>query len=525
MTKEHEMSNSHLARELARQGAEHYLRMVDEIEDYAIILLNTKGIIQNWNKGAQKIKGYEPEEVIGRHFRIFYPQVDRDQGLPEALLMQAAEFGRATHEGWRVKKDGSAFWANVVITALHDEQNKVVGFTKVTRDLTERKKTEDELRHKAEYLTRKIEELRQSEERYHKMVAEVQDYAILMLDREGKILNWNAGAERIKGYKASEIVGKSFTNFYLPHDRESGLPHKLLKEAVQMGRASHEGWRMRKDGTAFWGHVVITALHDDQDNVIGFTKVTRDLTGKKNAEEQLQQYAQELERKNEELEEFAYVASHDLKEPLRKILAFGDLVYHNYKDKVDDRLANYLTRMREAAYRMMALIDDLLRFSRVGNEQEQFELTSLNSVIDSVVQDLEPIIRQKNATVVAGPLPTLKVRRSQLQQLFQNLIGNALKFNDKSEPRVTITGKKVENGDLHRQGKCQITVADNGIGFSNEYKHRIFDIFQRLHGYNEYGGSGIGLAICKKIVEAHNGEIEAFGEEGKGATFVLTLPC
>lgn len=525
MTKTEDPKSSFLAKETALQGEAHYLRMIDEIEDYAIILLNNKGIIQNWNKGAQKIKGYQPEEVIGKSFRIFYTQEDRDRHLPEILLEEAVVNGRAAHEGTRVKKDGSTFWGSIVITALHDEFNNVVGFTKVTRDLTERKKAEDELKHQAQYLLKKNEELRQSEERYHKMVSEVQDYAILMLDKEGNIQNWNAGAERIKGYTAAEIIGKSFTNFYLPTDRERGLPHQLLKEAEEQGRAEHEGWRMRKDGSLFWGYVVITALHDDAGNVIGYTKVTRDLTNQKNTAEQLQQYANQLESKNEELEEFAYVASHDLKEPLRKILAFGDLLHHHYKEITDPRLANYISRMREAALRMMTLIDDLLRFSRLSNEKEDFEHIDLNEVIDAVTQDLEPLIKEKNASIDVDDLPVLKVKRTQLQQLFQNLIGNAIKFNDKPDPKVTIRSETLQNEDHPGEARCRITVSDNGIGFSNEYKERIFEIFQRLHGHTEFGGSGIGLAICKKIVEAHNGQIEAFGEEGAGATFVLTLPC
>ncbi|HYF29649.1 MAG TPA: PAS domain S-box protein [Chitinophagaceae bacterium] len=524
MTKYEESRDTYLARESARQGAEHYLRMVEEIEDYAIILLNTKGIIQNWNKGATKIKGYEAEEIIGKHFRVFYTEADRKAGLPETLLGEAAKNGRATHEGLRVKKDGSTFWGNIVITALHDDHNNVVGFTKVTRDLTARKQAEDELRQQTEYLIRNNEQLRQSEERYHKMVAEVKDYAILLLDKEGIIQNWNAGAERIKGYKANEIVGKSFTNFYLPADVAAGLPYKLLKEAEEQGRASHEGWRMRKDGSKFWGNVVITALHDDENNVIGFTKVTRDLTEKKKADERLHEYAHQLERKNEELEEFAYVASHDLKEPLRKILAFGDLLYHSYKEKIDDRMDMYITRMRDSAYRMMTLIDDLLRFSRIGNEQEQFELTNLNTIIQDVLQDFEATIKEKKAEITVGQLPIIMARPSQLHQLFQNLIGNALKFNDKPVPEIKISSVHLDER-LAGKDSCRITVEDNGIGFSNEYKNSIFDIFQRLHGQSDYGGSGIGLAICKKIVEAHQGQIEAYGAEGRGATFVITIPC
>ncbi|HYE56441.1 MAG TPA: PAS domain S-box protein [Chitinophagaceae bacterium] len=508
-----------------RQSEQRYHKMVEEVEEYAIILLDENGNIQNWNKGAQKIKGYTRQEIIGKNFRIFYLPEDRSKGLPDKLLNQAVEEGRATHEGWRMRKDGSKFWGSIVITSLHNERGNVIGFTKVTRDLTDRKLAEDEKDRHAEYLLKTNEELRRSEERYHKMVDEVQDYAILLLDKEGNIQNWNAGAEKIKGYRADEIIGKSFKNFYLAADRESGLPDKLLSTASEKGRATHEGWRVRKNGSTFWGSTVITALHDESGSIIGFSKVTRDLTDKKIAEDKLREYAHQLERKNEELQEFAYVASHDLKEPLRKILIFGDLMHQQYGNEPDTKLADYITRIREAAQRLMSLIDDLLQFSRLDNDTEEVELTDLNSIVAAVLADLEPLIHEKKAEVSVGNLPTIRVRPTQLRQLFQNLISNALKFNDKPVPQVWITSESVYQEVPPAGSFCKIVVSDNGIGFSNEYRERIFEIFQRLHRRTDYAGSGIGLAICKRIVEAHNGTIEAHGEEGKGATFVITLPC
>jgi PAS domain S-box-containing protein len=508
-----------------RRSEERYYKMVEEVEDYAIILLDENGNIQNWNKGAQKIKGYQPEEIIGANFRIFYQQEDRETGLPDKLLKQAADGGRATHEGWRVRKDGSKFWGSIVITALHDAHNNIIGFTKVTRDLTDRKLAEEEKDRQAQYLISKNEELRRSEERYHKMIEEVEDYAILLLDKDGNILNWNSGAEKIKGYRAEEIIGKNFRNFYLPSDRTSGLPDKLLKTATDTGRATHEGWRVRKDGSTFWASIVITALHDENQNIIGFTKVTRDLTDRKIAEDKLREYAKMLERKNEELQEFAYVASHDLKEPLRKVLIFADLMHEQYGHREDKKLVTYVTRIRDAAYRQMTLIEDLLQFSRIDNDNEEVQLTDLNSVISAIIQDLEPMVRDKKAKVSVDKLPTIRVRPTQLRQLFQNLIGNALKFNDKPIPVVEITNEQLPQNEQEEGSFCRIVVADNGIGFSNEYKERIFEIFQRLHRRTEYTGSGIGLAICKRIVESHGGTIQAFGEEGKGAQFAITLPC
>lgn len=493
--------------------------MVEEIQDYAIILLSKDGIIQNWNKGAHKIKGYHASEIIGKHFRNFYTTQDQASNLPERLLAEATKNGRASHEGWRVRKEGTLFWGFTVITALHDDTGKLIGFSKITRDLTHIKKAEEL---QQEYIAQ-LEELRRSEDRYHKMINEVKDYAILLLDLDGNIQDWNQGAEKIKGYTAKEIVGKNFRIFYRPEDRETGLPERLLQEAASTGRASHEGLRVRKDGTTFWGSIVITALHDDDGHVIGYSKVTRDLTDKKLADDKLRQYANQLEQKNQELEEFAYVASHDLKEPLRKIVAFGDLLHNNYRNSIDEKAGGYIDRMQDAAGRMMSLIEDLLQFSRIGKDEHSLEPTDLNKVLDQVLQNLEPAIQSKGAEIRKHPLPTIIARPVQMEQLFQNLLSNSLKFNDKESPLIEIENTVIrdEEGEPH----CEIIVRDNGIGFEDEHRARIFEAFYRLHGRSQYSGSGIGLAICKKIVELHHGTITATSEHGKGATFTIILPC
>ncbi|MDX1921241.1 MAG: PAS domain-containing protein, partial [Candidatus Caenarcaniphilales bacterium] len=255
-------------------------KIVDEIESYAIILLDLDGYIENWNKGAEQIKGYKAQEIIGQHFRIFYTPKDRESRLPEKLIAEAAQNGKAQYEGWRLKKNGERFWGSVLITAIHDENNQVIGFTKVTRDLTDKK------------ISR--ETLRRSEDRYSLMVAEVQDYAIILMDLEGNIENWNKGAEQIKGYKAEEIIGKNFRLFYTEEDKKVGKPDNMLEKAIREGRSQDEGWRLRKDGSRFWGSITIVALHDDLNNIIGFSKLTRDLTERKNAEDTLRCYVGEL---------------------------------------------------------------------------------------------------------------------------------------------------------------------------------------------------------------------------------------
>lgn len=492
-----------------------YQRLIEEIQDYAIIVLDRNGIIQNWNKGAQKIKQYAEDEIVGKHFSVFYLQEDIENNLPQKLLTEAETNGRATHEGWRKRKDDSRFWGSITITAIHDNQNNVIGFSKVTRDLTDKKMAEDNLRG--------------SEERYHKMIAEVQDYAIILLDPDGVIENWNAGAEKIKGYTAQEVIGKKIDIFYPPEDLQNGLPNQLLSIAKNTGRAVHEGWRIRKDGSKFWGSIIITALHGKNGELIGFSKVTRDLTERKKAEDTLAAYAAELEVQNSELEQFAYVASHDLQEPVRKIQTFSELIKENLDDK--EFVVRYLQKLEWSARRMTTLIRSLLDYSRLSKDKPPNASVDLNAVLLETQQDFELLVEEKKAVIKSDPLPTIQGSHAQLGQLFFNLIGNALKFSQES-PIITITcnivaGNTIEDAPMSLPYKkyYSISFKDNGIGFENEYKDKIFALFQRLHGRFEYPGTGIGLALCKKIAENHNGFIRAAGEPGKGANFVVYLPA
>jgi PAS domain S-box-containing protein len=522
--------------EFLRQSEERYHKMVAEVRDYAIILLDPNGIILDWNKGAQVVKGYRPEEVIGKSFKPFYPQEDRDAHIPEKLLEEAALNGSALHEGWRVRKDGTLFWGSVSITALHDDNGGITGFSEVTRDLTARKKAEDRLTAYAEELKSKNEVLRRSEERYHRMIEEVEDYAILLLNKEGNIQNWNSGAAHIKGYTAEEIIGKSFKVFYRAEDVRAGLPQSLLEQARKHGKASHEGWRVRKNGTSFWGNVVITALHDELNQVVGFTKVTRDLTDRKNAEDALKESAAMLDQKNKaleilnsELSSFVYIASHDMKEPLRKIQTYVSM----FNEPLSDKGKAYLERIGSSALRMQNLIEDLLSYSLVANDASTVENLDLNEVIDNVKHDLELAIGQRKAVIQYTQLPVIAGVRFQLHQVFLNLLSNALKFSKPDEiPMISITNGVISTDEqlpprLAGRNKPyhHITVTDNGIGFENENAARIFEVFQRLHPKQTYTGTGIGLAIVKKVMDNHHGMVTAQGIPGQGSTFHLYFPA
>lgn len=376
-----------------------------------------------------------------------------------------------------------------------------------------------------------IEELRKSEERYHKMIDEVEDYAILLLDKEGIVQNWNRGAEKIKGYKEEEIVGKSFRVFYLPEDQLKGLPDQLIAEAAVKGKALHEGWRARKDGSAFWGSVVITALHDDQNNVVGFSKVTRDLTERKSAEDKIRQYNNELEFQNKELEQFAYAAAHDMKEPLRKIRFYTNMVFDNAGHLLPEKEREYLKRTITAAARMQVLIDDLLTYSRTSTIEKELKKVDLGKILAEIQSAHSDTIRDLKAKIEVGPMPEVDGIPFQLMQLFDNLLSNSLKYHHPArQPRIAIRSEKVltrEPGadtDAEPREFYRITVSDNGIGFDAKYAEKVFDLFQRLHDKVTYSGTGIGLALCRKIAQNHKGFILAHGEEDVGAIFTVYLP-
>jgi PAS domain S-box-containing protein len=249
--------------------------LVQSVTDYAIYMLDPAGHVTSWNAGARRFKGYEPEEIIGEHFSRFYTPEERAQEIPRIALETAEREGRFEAEGWRVRKDGTRFWANVVIDPIRDPAGRLIGFAKVTRDLTDRRAAE--------------EELRASEEHFRLLVQSVTDYAIYMLDKQGRVSSWNAGAERFKGYAASEIIGEHFSRFYSEEDREAGIPRTALYKAEHEGRFEAEGWRIRKDGSRFWASVIIDPVRNDEGELIGFAKVTRDLSDKRAIEEQLRQ--------------------------------------------------------------------------------------------------------------------------------------------------------------------------------------------------------------------------------------------
>jgi PAS domain S-box-containing protein len=480
-----------------RRSAEvRYRQVVESVRDYAIITLDTGGIVRTWNAGAEAIKGYAPHEIIGKSFETFYTQADIDRNHPATELARAAEVGRFEDEGLRVRKDGTTFWANVIITALRDARGELIGFSKVTRDLTERKRSE--------------ERLKDSEERFRLMVASVKDYAIIMLDPGGHVVSWNAGAERIKGWTQDEIVGKSFEQFYPPEDVEAGKTRLELKIAAETGTFEDYGWRVRKDGTRFWANVVITALRDPSGTLRGYSKVTRDITERKNTDEALRKAL-------EEMESFSYSVSHDLRAPLRSMDGFSDELLHQYKDKLDARGKDYLGRIRQSAQRMARLIDDLLNLSRLGRARLVREPVDLSELARKVFAELRRAEPTRAVELIVQPGMTASADAGLMRVVLENLIGNAWKYT--SQHRTA----RIEVGTLREPGPRAYFVRDDGAGFDMQYLAKLFGPFQRLHADDSFPGTGIGLASVKRIIHRHGGEVSASGGVEQGATFTFTL--
>jgi PAS domain S-box-containing protein len=350
---------------------------------------------------------------------------------------------------------------------------------------------------------------------FAEIVEEIEDYAIITLNTEGIIENWNKGAEKIKGYKAEEIIGKSFKLFYTEEDLKNNKPEELIRRAAAEGKAYDEGWRLRKDREAFWGSILISSIHDQEDNIIGFAIVSRDLTERKQIQEKLVRYSI-LESKSKEMEEFTYIASHDLREPLLTIRNYLDIFTEDFGEKLGPDARFYIRSISKAACRMEELISGLLDYSRLSRPKEIQEV-DCNQVMKAVLEDLHASVIANNVEVIVEQLPVLKGFPLELKLLFQNLVCNAVKFRRKDVlPKLRVLAKEIN-------GYWQFEFSDNGIGIQEKDKQRIFLIFNRLHDRSEYEGTGIGLAHCKKIVELHHGTIWVESKYGEGSAFYFNL--
>lgn len=373
---------------------------------------------------------------------------------------------------------------------------------------------------------------------FNQIIQEVSDYAILFLNKDGYIQNWNKGVERIKHFKSEDIIGKHISIFYSKEDIELGLPQQLLKEADQKGRAEYEGWRIRKGGDTFWGYVVLNSIYNSDNELIGYAKVTRDLTEKKNYEDSLVEQAEIIHRHNQalsdinrELQEFAYKASHDLKEPLRKIRMFMERIEEEEASNLSEQGRDYFNRVRAAVIRMKRLIDDMLSYAQTNHQQKPFVRLTSNELRIWLEGEFREAIEHSGVELNWKGDAELIGVEYQIKQILSNLVSNSIKFARKDVPLKieieTSYTKGQDNGNVYGQNGVTysyLKYMDNGIGFEPEYNTSIFELLYRLHGRGEYEGSGIGLSICKRIAELHEGRIYAEGIPNQGAIFHLFLP-
>ena len=497
---------------IAHDTGELYRLLVESVDDYAIFALDPDGYILSWNAGAQRFKGYTADEAIGKHFSIFYPREKIEEGFPEFELKEAARVGRFEDEDWRIRKDGTRFWANVVITALRDAAGHLVGFGKVTRDLTERRLAE--------------EALRESEERFRLLVQGVRDYAIFMLDPTGHISTWNAGAERIKGYTSDEIIGKHFSIFYTPEDLESGKPARELEIATKTGVYEEEGWRLRKDGTRFWANVVITALYKPDGSLAGFAKVTRDLTERRAAQERAIETARKAaasDEANRTKSQFLAAMSHELRTPLNAIGGYTDLLAMGVRGPVSEEQLEDLQRIKRSQQHLLGIINDILNFSRVEAGQITYDYSTvpMSAVIETVGQMIEPQAAAKGLELAVHECPEAVAAwadKPKVEQILINLLSNAVKFTEQ--------GKVTLECDWHDSHRVSIAVSDTGVGIPPDHLEKIFEPFVQVGRSltQSQEGTGLGLAISRDLARGMGGDIVVTSEPQKGSRFTLILP-
>jgi PAS domain S-box-containing protein len=515
-------------RHIAPPRAEEFAILVDAVEDYAVFLLDLDGNIRSWNRGAARIMGYTEEEAVGQNFSLFYGDEDLASEKPRRELEVATRDGRVEDEGWRIRKDGQRFWANTVITLLHDAKGEITGFAKVTRDMTVRRHAE--------------EELRQSTEIFQLLVSAVRDYAIFMLDPNGNIATWNKGAERIKGYKPEEIIGSHFSRFYGEEDKANHKPERELEIARREGSVEDEGWRIRKDGTRFWANVVITAVFDRTGELRGFAKVTRDISDRKEAEEtrralleqrEARLQAEEERRRAEDSyrvaqeanrakDDFLMTLSHELRTPMTAILGWSRMLPSMSPN--DPMFHEAVMSIASGAQLQARLIDDILDVSRIvsGKLRLAPETIEVARVIMNSAEAVNATAEAKQITVTMSLPPTLGMivaDPTRIQQVIWNLLTNAVKFT----PR----GGKVEVSARRTASRVQVSVTDSGEGIDPQFLPHIFEPFRQAESPQTrvHGGLGLGLSIVRYIAEAHGGTVSASSEgRGKGATFTVTLP-
>lgn len=534
-----------------KNAEDRFTLLVDAVKDYAIFLLDPQGYILTWNVGAERIKGYRAKDIIGKHFSIFYPSEFRERKHPEYELKVAAAEGRYEEEGLRIRSDGTEFWAWVTITALKDESGDITGFAKITRDITERKEQE--------------QALRESEERTRLLIEAVKDYAIFMVDTEGRIVSWNSGAQRLTGYTADEVNGKPLSIFYLPDALLKGYPERELQVAREKGHYEEEGLRLRKDGTAYWANVILTPLHDEGGNLRGYAKVTRDITERKKTEDAIRKAHSELElrveqrtaellgaveslqreiqeRKKVEAEllkakedaqasnmaKSAFLAnmSHEIRTPLGAVLGFSELLMQTDISE-EERTMCCETLMRNGNL-LLTLINDILDLSKVESGKFNVHKTRVNlrDFLEEIAASMNLKADEKGlnfAIIAEGSVPdSIETDPVRLKQIIFNVVGNAIKFTERGSVIVSI--KQVNQ--VRGSSLLAVDVSDTGPGIAPANATKLFSPFMQVD-YSltrKHGGTGLGLALSRHLAQALGGDLKLTeSKEEIGSTFTITI--
>jgi PAS domain S-box-containing protein len=485
--------------------------LVQSIVDYAIYMLDPSGTVTSWNSGAERIKGFQTEEIVGKHFSTFYTEEDRKAGVPQQVLETARREGKFEGEGWRVRKDGSRFWASVVVDRINDEKGELIGFAKITRDMTDKRRAQ--------------QALLEAERRFRMLVQGVTDYAIFMLDPQGRITNWNAGAERIKGYSPDEIVGEHFSRFYTPEDLDVGVPHRALETAREIGRYEAEGWRVRKDGTRFWASVVLDAIHDEDGRLMGFAKITRDMTEKRNAQLRLEESREQLFRsqKMEALGQLTGGLAHDFNNLLTAILGAADLAGRNTDNP--EKLQRMLDGIRNSAQRGASLTKQLLAFARA--QPLEIKQIELKTFLGDVTMLVRPSLRSdiELVTEFSDQVWPIDADAGALELAILNFAFNARDaMKDGGTLRISAHNVVLDGTPEGLKGEhVALRVSDTGTGMSPETRERVFEPFFTTKSFGE--GTGLGLSQVFGFAKQIGGAVTAESEFGKGSTFTLYLPA
>jgi PAS domain S-box-containing protein len=498
--------------ESSRMDEERYRLLVESVIDYAIYMLDPDGVVVSWNAGARRFKGYEADEIIGRHFSQFYTDEDRQAGVPVRALETAAREGKFESEGWRVRKDGTRFWAEVVIDPIRIESGELIGFAKITHDVSERKAAQ--------------ETLRQSQEQFRLLVQGVTDYAIYMLDPTGRVSSWNVGAQRIKGYLADEIIGENFSRFYTPEDRTKGDPQKALETARVEGRFEKEGWRVRKDGSRFWANVVIDAIRSEDGTLIGFAKVTRDITAQREARSALEEARETLfqSQKMDAIGQLTGGIAHDFNNLLMAIQGSLDLLRKRLPG--DPKAASLLENAKRATQRGAVLTQRMLSFARRQElNPEPIEIASLvRGMTDLLERSLGSTIRIRTRFP-----PTLQPVLADPNQLELALLNLAVNARDAMPDggSILIAGQEefVAGGDdrgLKPGSYVRLAVIDSGKGMDEATLALALDPFFTTKGIGK--GTGLGLPMVLGMAQQSEGRLVLKSREGEGTTAEIWLP-